>query len=51
MSKLMIIIVGAAVMAGLSACNTVSGVGQDVSAVGRDIEGGAQGVERAIRNN
>lgn len=51
MSKLLLTLVGAAVLVGLSACNTVSGVGQDVSAVGRDIEGGAQGVERAVRDN
>ena len=38
-------------MCGLSACNTVSGVGQDVSAVGRDISSGAQGVEQSIRGN
>lgn len=51
MSKFLLTILGAAALAGLSACNTVSGVGQDVSAVGRDIAGGAQGVESAIRNN
>jgi predicted small secreted protein len=51
MSKLLLILVGAVVLVGLSACNTVSGVGQDVSAVGRDIAGGAQGVENAIRGN
>ena len=51
MSKLLLTLVGAAFLVGLSACNTVSGVGQDVSAVGRDISAGAQGVERGIRNN
>jgi predicted small secreted protein len=51
MSKLLLTLVGAAILVGLSACNTVSGVGQDVSAVGRDISAGAQGVERGIRNN
>jgi len=51
MSKILLTIVGVAVLAGLSACNTIGGVGQDVSAVGRDIEGGAQGVESAIRND
>jgi len=51
MTKLLLTIVGAALLAGLSGCNTIGGVGQDVSDVGRDIEGGAEGVERAIRNN
>lgn len=51
MSKILLTIVGVAILAGLSACNTIGGVGQDVSAVGRDIEGGAQGVESAIRND
>lgn len=51
MSKLLLVIVGAATLAGLSACNTIGGVGQDVSAVGRDISAGAQGVEREIRDN
>jgi len=51
MSKVLLTIVGVAIMAGLSACNTIGGVGQDVSNVGRDIEGGAQGVENAIRDN
>jgi predicted small secreted protein len=44
-------LVGAALLVGLNACNTVSGVGQDVSAVGRDVSAGAQGVENAIRDN
>lgn len=51
MSKILLTIVGVAIMAGLSACNTIGGVGQDVSAVGRDISAGAQGVERSIRND
>lgn len=51
MIKVLLTIVGAALMVGLSACNTVSGVGRDVSAVGRDISSGAQGVENTIRNN
>lgn len=51
MSKLLITILGTVLLAGLSACNTVSGVGRDVSAVGRDIEGGAQGVENAMHND
>ena len=51
MSKLFLIIVGAATLCGVTACNTVSGVGQDVSAMGRDISSGAQGVEQSIRND
>jgi len=38
-------------MCGLSACNTVSGVGQDVSNVGRDVSSGARSVQRSISNN
>jgi predicted small secreted protein len=38
-------------MCGLSACNTVSGVGQDVSNVGRDVSSGARSVQRSIENN
>jgi predicted small secreted protein len=38
-------------MCGLSACNTVSGVGQDVSNVGRDVSAGARSVQRSISNN
>ncbi len=51
MSKFLLILVGAAILVGLNACNTIGGVGQDVSAVGRDISAGAQGVERSIRND
>ena len=51
MDKLLLTIIGAAFLVGLSACNTVSGVGQDVSAVGRDVSAGARGVENAIRND
>jgi predicted small secreted protein len=51
MSKLFLLIVGAALLCGVTACNTVSGVGQDVSAMGRDISSGAQGVEQSIRGN
>jgi len=50
MSKLLLLLVGAALLCGVSACNTVSGVGQDVSAVGRDVSAGARGVQRAIEN-
>ena len=34
----------------LSACNTIKGVGQDVSAGGRDISKAASTVERKIQN-
>ncbi len=48
MNKIMSLIVGAALLCGLSACNTVSGVGQDVGAVGRDVSSGARSVQRSI---
>ena len=51
MSKLFLIIVGAALLCGVTACNTISGAGQDISNVGQDIEGGAEGVANAIRND
>jgi len=51
MSKFILTLLGLTITVGLTACNTIGGVGQDVSAVGRDIEGGAQGVESAIRND
>ena len=51
MSKLFLIIVGAAILCGVTACNTVSGVGQDVSNVGRDVSAGARSVQRSIDNN
>ncbi|MBE2179902.1 MAG: entericidin A/B family lipoprotein [Chthoniobacterales bacterium] len=47
MKKLLLLAIGAALVGGLSACNTVRGVGQDVSAVGRDISAGAEGVEHS----
>jgi len=34
----------------LSACNTIKGVGQDVSAGGRDLSKAASTVERKIQN-
>lgn len=51
MTKPLLTIVGAAMLVGLTACNTISGAGQDVSNVGRDISAGAQSVEREIRDN
>ena len=32
----------------LSACNTIKGAGQDVSALGRDVSAGARGVSNAM---
>ena len=49
MTKLFLIIFGVATIGGMTACNTISGVGRDVSDVGRDISAGAQGVERQIQ--
>lgn len=46
MSKIFTILLGIALLSSLSACNTISGVGKDVSAVGRDISSGAQGVQQ-----
>lgn len=46
--KSILLLVGAVLVIGLSGCNTVSGVGQDVSNVGRDISAGARGVERSM---
>lgn len=51
MSKLLLLLVGAAVLCGVTACNTVSGVGQDVSNAGQDLSAGARSVERSIRND
>lgn len=51
MSKFILTLLGLAITVGLTACNTIGGVGQDVSAVGRDISAGARGVESEIRDN
>jgi predicted small secreted protein len=37
------------IAASLSACNTIRGAGQDVSAVGRDVSAGARGVSNAMQ--
>ena len=50
MNKIMSLVIGAALLCGLSACNTISGVGQDVGAVGRDVSAGARSVQRSIEN-
>lgn len=51
MNKFILVLLGLAVTAGLTACNTIGGAGQDVSALGRDISAGARGVENEIRDN
>jgi predicted small secreted protein len=51
MSKIVLLLVGAALLCGLSACNPIGGVGQDVSNVGRDVSAGARSVQRSIDNN
>ena len=37
-----LLIVGAALMGAVSACNTVAGVGEDISAAGRGLSRGAE---------
>lgn len=44
MSKLLLVLAGALLLCALPACNTISGVGEDVSALGRDISSGAEAV-------
>lgn len=41
----------AAATAGLSACNTLSGMGQDASAVGHDVSKGATATQSAVTGN
>jgi len=36
--------------AGLSACNTMRGAGQDVSSIGHDVSNGANGTQQAWHN-
>jgi predicted small secreted protein len=50
MKQLLAIILLAIATTGLTACNTVKGVGQDVSAGGRDLTKAASTVERKIQN-
>lgn len=40
-----------AATAGLSACNTVNGMGQDAAAVGHDVSKGAGATQGAVTNN
>ena len=50
MKHLLSLIALAVVATSLTACNTVKGVGQDVSAGGRDLTKAANTVERKIQN-
>jgi entericidin B len=50
MKYLLSLIALAFVATALTACNTVKGVGQDVSAGGRDLTKAANTVERKIQN-
>jgi entericidin A len=49
MKTLLLCLIGAAMIGGLTACNTVAGAGRDVSAVGQDISAGARAVQREGR--
>ncbi len=50
MKNILSLLVLAIAVTCLSACNTVKGVGQDVSAGGRDLSKAASSVERKIQN-
>ncbi len=50
MKMFLLLILGVACLGGLSACNTVSGVGEDVSVVGEKISAGAERVERRMED-
>ena len=50
MKEFLFLLLCAACLAGLSACNTVQGVGEDVSVVGEKISTGAERVERRMEN-
>jgi predicted small secreted protein len=49
MKRAILLVLAAAFAGGLTACNTVSGVGRDVSDVGRGISASSRAVEREIR--
>lgn len=51
MKHFALLVIASLAFCGLTACNTISGVGQDVSNVGRDVSAGARSVERSIQNN
>jgi predicted small secreted protein len=42
------IIIAGAIFGGLTACNTIRGVGEDVSDVGQDVSAGARAVGNAM---
>jgi predicted small secreted protein len=44
MKHLLLTLIGAVVVCGLAACNTISGIGEDVSGLGSDISAGAEAV-------
>jgi predicted small secreted protein len=48
MKTLLLFILGIASLSCFTACNTVRGVGEDVSVVGEKISSGAERVERRI---
>ena len=50
MKHLLTLLSIALIATGLTACNTVKGVGQDVRAGGRDLTKAASTVERKIQN-
>lgn len=50
MKNITLLALAAITLLGLSACNAISGAGQDVSDIGSDVSAGARGVERSIEN-
>lgn len=50
MKNITLLVLSAIAILGLTACNAISGAGQDVSDIGRDVSAGARGVERSIQN-
>lgn len=50
MKNFLLIILGLSCLGSLTACNTVRGVGEDVSVVGEKISSDAERVERRIQN-
>lgn len=48
MKHLLAILLLAIALTSLSACNTIKGAGQDVSALGRDVSAGANAVQKKL---
>lgn len=48
MKNLLAILILAVSTPAFTACNTIKGAGQDVSAVGRDVSAGAQAVQKKL---